>query len=519
MWSWPLFPGEDGGTAMSKRVCVLKDVGRGHAVLMGECFQPAEREIHLLLDAGLLAGIENVTAGIAMSPFDANAAKMRMTVAVWSVGYEDKIDPSAVKWEVVDLDDLNPRQLSKSKVGTPETQKPTPALGPKALTGNASQAEPQQAGLPGSNPATIRVKCPQCQTMYTVDAVYAGKKGRCKKCSTKFLLKPPQQTSHHLSADSASMLREVLGMAKEQIAASLPTTPARAEPKTEYKGMNDPRISKIITSLVSQMTISSPGTVAFSRNDTSTAMAEDLGNLHQEFPASAELYYAYAAALQLNLLGERANGVLRECVKRHPNFWVAALTMKRKGLSVWNPFKCPEFIPDTTKTVHRAIDSVLSKALVLVTRCGLVPRAAVFHRDGGDEFDVSLLRQCRIEFITTVSSVSDPQVVAINACIHDNPGDPYRTEILACPFGPWADQYRFAYELFVRQEDFDFVIVDRNGWVKLTRRMVPSPRMKTAHAKLAQMFDVTEGSTISEPMQLGAVRQHISRVDPRTIVY
>jgi hypothetical protein len=43
--------------------------------------------------------------------------------------------------------------------------------------------------------------------------------------------------------------------------------------------------------------------------------------------------------------------------------------------------------------------------------------------------------------------------------------------------------------------------------------------MKAAHVKLAQMFDVTQGTDIPESTQLRAVRQHTSRVDSKTIVY
>lgn len=284
-------------------------------------------------------------------------------------------------------------------------------------------------------------------------------------------------------------------------------------------GVDNPEVAKLIAALASQVTITSPGNNQIRRLESTVATAEELGELQRQYPKSAELHYAYAAALQLNLLGEKALKVLRECVKAHPGFWISDLTLKRNSLSIWNPFLCPEFDPGKTEVVHSAFNSILSRTLLLSTRRGVLPRAVIFHRDGNDELAVSKLGGCKIEFITTVSSVKDPQVVAINACIHDDPRNPFRTEILACPFGPWSDQHRFTYEIFVRQDDFDFVIVDGRGRVKYTRLMTPSSRMKSAHSNLAQMFDRTEGREIPESAVVQAIRRHTGSVDPNRIVY
>lgn len=282
---------------------------------------------------------------------------------------------------------------------------------------------------------------------------------------------------------------------------------------------DDPRVTSLVDALASQVTIQSPGNSEFRRVDSTIATAEELGSLHRKFPENPELHYIYAAALQQNLLGEQAAKVLRDCVQRHPEFWVAALTLKRNGLPVWNPFKCPDFDPAKTQTVHDAINRILTKTLVLTTRRGLLPRSVVFHRDEGDELAVSKLETCEIKFATTISSVRDPQVVAINICIMDDPRNPFRTEVLACPFGPWSDEHRFAYEIFVRQEDFDFVVVDRTGRVKYRRLVKPSSRMRAAHAELAQMFDRTEGHDIPTSTHIQAIRRHTSMVDPNSIVY
>ena len=299
---------------------------------------------------------------------------------------------------------------------------------------------------------------------------------------------------------------------------STATTPATAQAVFDKRpDLNDPSITKPIEALASQVRLSSPGTYEFLRNASTAALAEDIGALHRQYTRSAELHYAYAAALQLNLQGETADKVLAECAKAHPTFWIADLTMRRNSLFTWNPLTCPKFDPVEGSAVHGSINSILSKALLLTTRKGVIPRAVVFQRDDG--FEVSALHSCRIDFLTTISPVSDPQVVAINACIWDNPSDPYRTEVLACPFAEWHNAQRFSYELLVRQKDFDFVIVDRDGRVKYSRVITPSDRMKAAHSKLVQMFDESEGREISESTHVQAVRKHTSQTNPNAIVY
>ena len=281
--------------------------------------------------------------------------------------------------------------------------------------------------------------------------------------------------------------------------------------------LNAPNITRPIEALASLVTIASPGTYQFSRNDATKALAEDIGTLHRQYPCSPELHYAYAVALQLNLMGETANKVMAECAKAHPTFWIADLTMRRNSLFTWNPLTCPQFAPVVGNAVHDSINRILSKALLLTTRRGIIPRAVVFQRDDG--FDTSALPSCKMDFITTVSPVRDPQVIAINACIWDNPSDPYRTEVLACPFEKRDSETRFRYELFARQKDFDFVIVDRAGRIKYTRSITPSNRMKAVNDQLARMFDTSEGREIPESMFMGALRQHTTMVNPNTIIY
>ena len=284
-------------------------------------------------------------------------------------------------------------------------------------------------------------------------------------------------------------------------------------------GVDDPAVAKLADALAAEVTISKRGFTEMNIRESTRAMAEEFGELHRKHPGDPKLHYAYAAALQLNLLGKTAGEVLSECVKAHPQFWIAALTLTREGFPVWNPFLCPEFEPGKTPVVHEAIDGMLTKALLLPTRCGVLPRAAIFHRDAADELSVSDLQTCKIEVATTISPVTDPRVVAINARIHDDPGNPFGTEMLACPFTKSTDPSRFAYELFARQDDFDIVIVDPRGKVKYTRRMTPSSRMQAVHGRLATMFDQDEGRENSRSDVRRALERHTATVDLSAIAY
>lgn len=333
----------------------------------------------------------------------------------------------------------------------------------------------------------------QCGQRFRAKEEHAGKRAKCTRCGRPLTIPAP---SHAAAPQNASR-----------------SSPSQAA-AVDYRAM-----ASLIDQIASHVRISSPGTCRARTGASCLAATEDLGELHRKYPHCPELHYAYAASLQLNLQGETADTVLRECVEAHADFWIAELALRRGGLMTWNPFKCPEFDPEKTVSVHEAVDGILTKALLLSTRLGPLPRAVVFLRDAGDELDVSKLRSCKIEFATIISPIDGPQVVGINGCIYDDPTNPYRTEILKCPFTPDTDIDRFAYELFVRQADYDVVVVDPRGRVKYTRRMTPSRRMQAAHRKLKQMFDTTEGSDIPESVRMEALTRHTAIVDPNTIQY
>lgn len=45
--------------------------------------------------------------------------------------------------------------------------------------------------------AKIRITCPQCSAQYTIDEIHVGKRGECKKCNTKFVLKAAGARESH----------------------------------------------------------------------------------------------------------------------------------------------------------------------------------------------------------------------------------------------------------------------------------------------------------------------------------
>lgn len=286
-------------------------------------------------------------------------------------------------------------------------------------------------------------------------------------------------------------------------------------------GLQDPRVSKAIEALMVNVTLSPEmNSVEETGSDGPVMAAANLfKELHEAYPQSPYLHFAWAASLQVALQGETAANVLAACVQSHPDFWLAQATQKQNALFKWNPFFLPEFSNQSSAQVHPVIHRMVSTNVLLATRQGILPRAVIFLRDGSDEFAVSKLSSSKIEFVTTISEIKTPQVVAINGRIHDDPTNPYQCEITQCPLRPFGDKSRLPYELFVRQDTYDFVVLDGAGRVKYSRRMSPSGRMKTVHQRLAQMFDTTEGPNLSTSEVFNAIRRHQSIFDPKKIAY
>lgn len=287
------------------------------------------------------------------------------------------------------------------------------------------------------------------------------------------------------------------------------------------QGLQDPRVLKAIEALMANVTFNEVGVaVAGTGSDSRVMAAANLfKELHEAYPQSAYLHFARAASLQVAMQGETAVNVLAACVQSHPDFWLAQAIQKQNALMNWNPFFLPEFSLQSGAQVHPVIHRKVVTNVLLATRQGIVPRAVIFLRDGGDELAVSKLSSCEIKFVTTISEIKTPQVVAINGRIYDDPAKPYQCEVIQCPIRPFGDKERLPYELFVRQDMYDFVVLDGAGRVKYFRHMTPSGRMKAVHQRLAQMLDTTEGPKISTNDVLSAIRRHQSIFDPKKITY
>lgn len=289
----------------------------------------------------------------------------------------------------------------------------------------------------------------------------------------------------------------------------------------EHPALDDPRVHKAIATLMKNVTLTAQMNKVEGTGADGPVMqaAKKFKALYQEYDDCPELCYAYAAALQVALQGKTAEKVLAKCVEDHPDFWLAEATLEQKALQTWNLFYLPEFDPDSSEVVHPVINRIVTRSVLLATRRGVVPHAVLFLRDAGDEFPKAKLKSCKMEFLTTISAIKNPQVVAINGKIHDNPADPFNCEATQCPLRPFGDRERLPYELLARQDTFDFVILDSSGEIKHMREVTPSRRMKAAHATLVEMLEATDGPGLSTPEVLNAINRHQATLDPKTMKY
>ena len=271
---------------------------------------------------------------------------------------------------------------------------------------------------------------------------------------------------------------------------------------------DDPAVVKHMDVIASQVHFDDLGQPGYRVNEATLDSAKQLGKLVKKHADSPELHYAYAAALQVNQQGAQAEKALRDCVKNHPDFGLAKLTLKRGSLAYWNPFYCPELDPDEATKVPPVLNKKIRSVGFFETRYGLVPRSVLFYRDKAGELDAAILEQTRIEVVTVISEVNNPQVIAIHFSIYDDKQNPLRGQIAMCPFGPWHDPYRFKCEIFVRQTTFDFVIINPRGEITYSRHIKPSKGMRIAHKKIAKMFQRTEGLEISDEARKQAVNKH-----------
>jgi hypothetical protein len=299
-----------------------------------------------------------------------------------------------------------------------------------------------------------------------------------------------------------------------------PASPAKTQ-RADQPRLDDPELRQAIQSLTSYISLS-PGFHAVkgagSEGEVMVAV-EQFKRLHERYSGCYELHYAYAAALQVAAQGKSAEDVLTKCVKGHPGEWLARETLKQKALYSWNPFFQPEFSSAEGAKVHPLINDFVKTVVLVPTRKQLVPRAVLFLRDGANELPTTKLRACKMEFMTTISQVTNPQVIAINCRIYDDPNNPFQCEEVGCPLRPFGSAKRLAFELLARQDTFEFVVLDEAGIVKHVRRITPSARMQAVHARLARILETNEAPDPSMSDVVAAIRRHQSILDPRQILY
>ena len=298
-------------------------------------------------------------------------------------------------------------------------------------------------------------------------------------------------------------------------------SPAGRRQDQDDAGLHDPRLAQAMDALMANVTISPAGNEIDGAGAAGPVMdaVEIFSALHDAYPYSKYLHYAWAAALSVAAQGKTAMAVLDACIQLHPGFWLAEATKAQKALISWNPFYLPECTPQPGEAVHPFIQQVAVGDVPMAIRQGIVPRAVIFLRDIHDELDAATLASSPIAFTTVISEVNNPQVVAIYGRIEDDPTDPYQIAILQCPLRPFGAPARLPYELFVRQTTFDVVVLDVAGMVKAIRTLTPSTRMKTAHARLAQVFQTTSGPKLSAHDISKAVQRHQEKYDVTRIEY
>ena len=285
--------------------------------------------------------------------------------------------------------------------------------------------------------------------------------------------------------------------------------------------LNDHRLQAVVGELVGCVKIQSLDFKSVAGFGDVNAISKHLDTLQEltlAYPGDPMPLFLTACAQQIFGQGRTAEEQLAKCCEAFPWFWQATLIQRRRWILQANPFMLPSFNPGT-ETIHDAINGVLQTNLIILCRVRCLPEAVFFLKDSGGEFDASVLEDVRIEYATTVSSVTSPQVIAINGRIHDNPNNPYQLEVMSCPFRPLTNAERITYEFFTRQPYFYAVITDRRGGVLTERKIPVKGRMAAAHETLARRFETDSGTELSASDVMRAMQRHQSVTNPQTIHY
>ena len=174
-------------------------------------------------------------------------------------------------------------------------------------------------------------------------------------------------------------------------------------------------------------------------------------------PANPELRFAWASALHLAMQYKTAEEEMRRLVEANPQFLLA-----RFALDGWEQWKSPFLMPEWGPTVTSGLTAIapgLQTIVLLGVLDGITPRATLFLRDAqGDFQNASVLNSAKIDVTTVISTITDPQVVTVNACIWDDPKNPYRVEAVDFPLRQRGHIVRRTYEYLCLQQDIDFVV-------------------------------------------------------------
>ncbi len=166
--------GATGDTTM-RRVCILKDLGRGWGIVLGEGFTPSADEIRKLTAAKLLKGVRKITSGRVSVPFDLDPVTMREAVTGWAARYPERVDPTAVQWEIVDLEQLGQAIPPAKPTATPKNALPAPTTPAKVPTTPKNAPAPVASSAPTpTTPPVGKVVTPTAQKGAKLSEVLAS---------------------------------------------------------------------------------------------------------------------------------------------------------------------------------------------------------------------------------------------------------------------------------------------------------------------------------------------------------
>lgn len=224
------------------------------------------------------------------------------------------------------------------------------------------------------------------------------------------------------------------------------------------------------------------------------------------YPENPIIHYAYASCLHFAMQYKTAEVEMRKCAIAHPDFILAKLALD--GWSQWrNPFTLPPWGANIEK-VHPVLSQWIKTSVLLSVRDGILPRAAIFIRDNGGDFQDIFALRYTITIDSVISSVKDPQVIGNYTKIYDDPNNPYIDEILQTPFRPRGNSTRSMYEYLCIQKDIDVVIIDKNDRILLNKRVSISREMQLTNDKIFKMLAASDGREISNSELVSAILQH-----------